>query len=112
MDLRLVGLLMPSRPVAELRRDLSNWNLAGLVLMLLSGGLIFAGGAPSYFSGEWFRTKMEFLFFALIFHFTVFRMVTKAEEGHFGSLLNKLTGVLSLFLWFSVAVSGRAIAYF
>jgi hypothetical protein len=112
MSLRLVGLLMPSQPVAELRRDLSPWNLAGLVLMLLSGGLIFAGGESSYFASAWFRTKMEFLVVALLFHFTVFHTVTRAKEGRFGTLLNKMTGVISLFLWFSVAVSGRAIAYF
>ena len=112
MSLRLLGFVMPRQPVAQLRSELRTWNLLGLVLMLVSGFLIFMGGATNYFDGAWFRTKMKFLFVALIFHFTFFRVVTRADEGRFGSLSNKLTGIVSLVLWFGVAVSGRAIAFF
>ena len=112
LSLRLLGLVFRKQPVAELRRELLSWNLTGLGLMLLSGTLIFMGGESSYFNGEWFRTKMEILLIALIFHFTLFRRVTKAPENRFAPLWNRLTGAVSLLLWFGVAVAGRTIAYF
>lgn len=111
MSMRLLGFALRRQPIAELRKAFARWNLLGLGLMLASGFLIFTGGAEQYFQGAWFRTKMEFLFFALVFHFTVFRMVTRADEGRFGGLFNKLTGLISLVLWFGVAVSGRAIGF-
>ena len=97
---------------SELRRELRAWNLTGLGLMLCSGFLIFIGGEISYFNGDWFRIKMEILALALIFHFTLFRKLTKAPENHFPPLRNKLTAAVSLLLWFGVAVSGRSIAFF
>jgi hypothetical protein len=112
LSLRLLGIAMTAETVSQLSRELGRWNLFGLVLMLLSGGLIFIGGAETYFAGDWFRTKMEFLVVALIFRFSLFAMVMHAEEGRFAPLLNKLAGFLSLVLWFGVALSGRAIAFF
>ncbi len=112
LNLRLLGLAFRRQPLSELRRELVSWNLCGLGLMLLSGALIFIGGETSYFNGVWFRTKMEILLFALIFHFTIFRSVTRAPENRFRSFWNKLTGTASLLLWFGVAVAGRTIAYF
>jgi Family of unknown function (DUF6644) len=112
LNLRLLGLAFKKQPVSELRREFGTWNLAGLGLMILSGMLIFMGGEASYFYGVWFRTKMEILLIALIFHFTLFRILTKAPENHFAPLWYKLTGAVSLLLWFGVAVAGRTIAYF
>src|SRR5215467_7737460 len=112
LNLRLLGLLFKKHPVAELRCELGVWNLTGLGLMLFSGFLIFMGGEISYFNGDWFRIKMELLVLALIFHFTLFRKLTKAPENLFPPLWNKLTAAASLLLWFGVAVAGRSIAYF
>ena len=112
LNLRLLGLLFKRHPVSELRRELYVWNLTGLGLMLFSGILIFMGGEISYFNGDWFRIKMEILAVALIFHFTLFRKLTKAHENQFPPLWNKITAAVSLLLWFGVAVSGRNIAYF
>jgi hypothetical protein len=55
---------------------------------------------------------MTLLFVALIFNFTLFRLVTQADEGRFSPWLNRVTGGLALLLWFGVGVSGRAIAFF
>lgn len=112
LSLRLLGAGMRRQPARALFRELGPLNVAGLALMLCSGALIFAGGATAYFEGEWFRTKMEILAVALVFRFTIFRIVMNAEEGRFGPILTRLTGLVSAALWLAVAVSGRAIAYF
>ena len=83
-----------------------------VVLSLVSGFLIFTGGALTYFEGQWFRRKMTLLLIALVFNFTWFRIVASAADGRFGPWTQRLTAALALLLWFAVGVSGRAIAFF
>ena len=80
--------------------------------MLVSGALIFTGGATSYFEGQWFRRKMTMLLMALVFNVTWFRAVTNAREDQFNQWQNRVTAGVALLLWFGVGVAGRAIAFF
>jgi hypothetical protein len=112
VGLRLLDIGLKSQPVAGLARDIAPWRMAGLALSLVSGALIFTGGAVSYFEGPWFRLKMVLLAISLAFNFTVFRTVAYAEEGRFHPWLRRATGGLSILVWFSVGVAGRAIAFF
>ena len=112
IGVRLLDIGLRSQPIAVLARDIAPWRMAGLILSVVSGALIFTGGAVSYFEGSWFRWKMIFLVSALVFNFTVFRIVAYADEGRFNPWLRRATGGLTLLLWFSVGVAGRAIAFF
>jgi hypothetical protein len=112
MSLRLIGVLLHDRPIAEVQRITGPVAIAGLVVMLASGALIFAGGAEAYYMGYWFRLKMVLLVMAVAFHFTVARRVAYAQTGRFPATVNALTGFVGLLLWFSVGVAGRAIAFF
>jgi uncharacterized membrane protein SirB2 len=109
---RLLGFAFKNQPVSELSREVRPYAATGLALALFSGFLIFTGGAEGYFPGEWFRNKMILLTIALVFHFALFRAVIRAEENRFNPILNKITAVLTLVLWFSVGVAGRWIAFF
>ena len=112
LSLRLLVVAFRNQPVVELSREVRPYAGAGLALARFSGFLIFTGGAEGYFPGEWFRNKMMLLFVALIFHFTLFRAVIRADEGRFNPILNKVAGLLTLVLWFGVGVAGRWIAFF
>ena len=112
LSVRLLGFAFKHQPVSELSREVRPYAATGLVLALFSGFLIFTGGAEGYFPGEWFRSKMILLAIALVFHFTLFRAVIRAEENRFNPILNKITAVLTLVLWFSVGIAGRWIAFF
>ncbi len=109
-SLHLLGLVFRTIPTPQVKRNLVPVMVLGLVLALTSGILTFIGGAQGYFEGDWFRTKMQILVVALLFHGTVFRMVMGREHG--GWVVRALTGVVALALWFGVAFSGRAIAFF
>jgi uncharacterized protein DUF6644 len=111
-NLHLLGFFQRGKPVAQMRRELRPAILAGLGLMVVTGGLIFTGGAEAYYAGYWFRLKMVLLSIALLFHFTVYRVVTSAREGRFPPAAYRVTGLVSLLLWFSVGWAGRAIAFF
>lgn len=111
-SLHLLGLFQSWKPAPQLRREVRPVMLTGLCLAIATGGLIFTGGAEAYYSGYWFRLKMVLLIFALLFHFTVCRVVTSSETGRISRLGYRLTGVATLVLWFGVAWAGRAIAFF
>ena len=55
---------------------------------------------------------MVLLFVALFFHFTVFRVITSARDGRFPPIAYRITGIITLVLWFAVGCAGRAIAFF
>jgi hypothetical protein len=112
IGLRLLDIGMRSQPIATLARDIAPWRMTGLILSLVSGALIFTGGAVSYFDGSLFRLKMTLLTVALVFNFTAFRIVAYADEGRFNPWLRRVMGGLSVLLWFSVGAAGRAIAFF
>jgi uncharacterized membrane protein len=112
ISLNLLGMFQRSKPAERLRREVRPVLLTGLTLSLVTGALIFTGGAQPYYEGYWFRLKMVLLAVTLIFHFTVYRTVSTAPAGRFSAGAYRLTGACLLALWFGVAWAGRAIAFF
>ena len=110
-SLRLLGLFQRQKPTAQLHRELQTVRRIGMALTFVAGILIFTGGAVSYYEGYWFRLKMELLFFALLFHCTVYRSVMRRDRPDV-TFVSRLTAVAMLALWFSVGWAGRAIAFF
>lgn len=111
-SLNLLGLFQRRKPASQLRREVRPVLLIGLALAIATGALIFTGGAQAYYEGYWFRLKMVLLAVTLLFHFTVYRAVSTAAEGRMPRAVYPATGALMLMLWFGVAWSGRAIAFF
>lgn len=108
--LNLLGLFQRHKPAAQIRCEIQPVMLIGLALMLLTGALIFTGGAEAYFAGYWFRLKMQLLLTALIFQATVYRIVVRADTPG-RAIVQRMTGLFMLLLWFGVAYAGRAIAF-
>jgi hypothetical protein len=112
VSLNLLGLFQYRKPARRLRREVRPVLLTGLALSVITGALVFTGGAGPYYEGYWFRLKMVLLAVTLLFHFTVYRAVSTAPEGRLSVGIYRLTGVCMLLLWFGVAWAGRAIAFF
>ena len=112
LNLRLLGCIQPRKPAAQLARELAPGLWIGLPLILVSGALIFTGGAAGYYESSWFRLKMILLVSAIVFHFTIHRAVIHSDEARISRLLTKVTASAELLLWFSVGFSGRAIGFF
>jgi hypothetical protein len=111
-SMNLLGLFQRGKSAAQLRRETQPLMLLGLLVMLASGSLIFTGGAEAYFAGYWFRLKMTLLLTALIFQVTVYQIVARADANRLPRIAYRVTGLAMVFLWFSVACAGRAIAFF
>jgi Family of unknown function (DUF6644) len=110
LNLRLCRIIMRNQPVIQVAQDLSPWAKWSLVVILVSGIMLFLSEAMKCYASKPFQVKMLFLFAALIFHFTIHRKVTKRDRdpGLFSGLF---VGGINLFLWLGVGLGGRAIGF-
>jgi uncharacterized membrane protein len=108
--LRQFGVIYRDQPISEVARALRPWNLWSLALMLVSGILLFLSEAMKCYGTTSFRVKMIFLFFALLFQFTIFDRIVK-KEGVTAALGGKIAAGVALCLWFGVGLAGRAIGF-
>jgi hypothetical protein len=116
-DLRLMGLAFRRLRVSDVGNRLlpSTWGAFGV--MILTGTLLFTPfAARKYCYNPAFQTKLILILLAginmSVFHFTIYRDVSKWDETSSTPLLAKVVGSLSVLLWASVVVAGRLIGFF
>jgi hypothetical protein len=110
MGLRLVGLGNRSTPPAIIQRRLFPWQMAGFVVVLVSGVLLFYSKPLFYYGKGFFWTKMVLMAMAGI-NAAVIHLVTHRDAGGWDRPVARFAGGMSLFLWAAVLVTGRLIAY-
>src|SRR6187402_2319137 len=76
VDLRLLGLGLKDRAVAELARDARPWMIGGLIAMVVTGIPLFLSEPIKCYYSTAFWIKMTTLPIALAFAFTVRTRVT------------------------------------
>ena len=108
VNLRLLRLVLSDYPVADLARDARPWFLGSLVVMIVSGALLFVSEAVKCYYSFPFWVKMTSLLLAIIFTFTVHRRVTLGDSRR---LMQGVAACISLVLWSAVAWGGRWIGF-
>jgi hypothetical protein len=109
VDLRMLGLGMQRHSSRGLAKAMSPWTLVGLVVMLISGPLIFSSDPNMYLHNISFKFKIVALLVAISFSYTVHRWAALREPA---PVVGKLVGLVSLTLWISVVAGGLFIAFF
>jgi len=111
VDLRLLGFGLRRQSVAQLSRDAQPWLIGSLIVMIVTGGLLFTSEAiKCYYHGAfWF--KMASLLLAIVFTFTVQRKVVMADETRLAPRWGKVVAVVSVLLWSGVGIGGRWIGF-
>jgi hypothetical protein len=113
LDLRLLGFAFTSQPAPRVAREFLSITVAGVVVMFLTGSLLLASGPMRYYYNTPFRIKMWLFLIALLFHFTLqIKVAQQNPEQDHSTSGRKAAGAISLLLWFSIGVTGRAIGYF
>ena len=97
-DLGVLGIGLRRRDLARQLSPVFVWSLVGMVI---SGALLIAAEPMKCYYHPAFRLKMVLLAIAVIFAFTVRRRAVDS----------KLAAVLSLTLWLSVGLAGRAVGF-
>ena len=107
VDLRLLGLAMKHQTAAQLTKNTGIWTLAGLVIVIVSGLLIFSSDPIHYAYNQAFRFKVTMLVLAIIYNYTIHRKVAMSDSP--GAA--KLVAGVSLLMWLSVVYAGLWIAF-
>ncbi len=114
-SLRLLGIALSPVPASEVLARLLPWTVAGLVVMIASGSLLFFAAPLEKYANLFFRAKLGLLALAGLnvwaFHRTVYRSINVWDLSRVPPARVRLTGGLSLFLWAAVITAGRMIPY-
>ena len=111
VDLQMLGIIRSDTPVWRLEESLRPWIFSSLVVILVTGALLFASEATKLYNSAPFRIKVVMLLLALVFHFTIHRKATQTDIPA-GLKWERLAAAVSLMLWISVGLAGRAIGFF
>jgi len=111
VDLRLLGMNLRRHAPVSLMSALAPWTSAGLLIVLITGPLLFGADLSRYVKNPAFVVKMVLFSAALGAHFTLHRTAVR-DHLERQSRRQKVVALLSLILWSSVVLAGRAIADF
>jgi hypothetical protein len=115
IDLRVLGLALPSQRTSELVRRLMPWTW-GALPVLAASGLVFVCAQPTrYLSNPVFGLKFAMLAPAVILAVVFQRGNTKNsgfwEQSRWRTASARAIAACSLMLWIGVVMAGRWIAY-
>ena len=115
LDLRLLGLTLCQVPVSEVIRRFRPWTLAGFVVMVITGALLFYAIPVRTYQSIFFRVKIVMLVLAglnvWIFHRRVQRTMSEWDTRPVTPRGARVSAMVSLVLWAGIIVAGRMIAY-
>lgn len=115
IDLRFLGVTLSRVPVSEVVARLMPWTVAGFVVMVASGALLFYSAPVVRYHNLFFRFKMVALVLALlnawVFHATVYRRVAEWDLDPLTPRRARVAGGVSLMLWALIITAGRMMAY-
>jgi len=111
VDMALLGFGIRRVPASRIAAELAPWTAGGLVVMLISGPLILSSESRKCYDSSFFWIKMAVLVAAVVFHFTVYRLVTRSEPP-VGPVRASLVACVSLALWIGVALAGKMIGIY
>lgn len=118
LDLRLLGIGMRHVKVSELTERIVPWTMAGAVIMVVSGILLFFGDPAKFYGSVFMRVKFLMLGVAALnawlFHHSADYLTRLPEwDGSMATPVRaKVAAGVSILLWFLIVAMGRWIAYF
>lgn len=114
-DLRLLGVAMRKRPIADVIDQLRAPKRWGLLLTITCGILMAGSKAEEYYYNSFFRAKLILLatviLFELVFYSSVYADPSALDRAPSVPGTARLAAALSLLLWISIACCGRGIGY-
>jgi hypothetical protein len=114
-DLRLLGFTLRRVAMSDMKRHLGPWMVAGFVVMVGTGVLLFYAIPVRSYQSIFFRVKVIALVLAglnaFVFHSTIDRRIAEWDLAPVPPRAARRAGARSLILWAVIVVAGRMIAY-
>jgi uncharacterized protein DUF6644 len=111
VDFRLLGFIMKQQPVRALAEETQPYLVGSLIVMIITGTLLFMSESVKCYYSNPFWIKMGALALAIIFTFTARKKVVSSDEGRGGAVWSRAAAVTSIVLWGTVAWGGRWIGF-
>jgi hypothetical protein len=108
VDFRMLGLAMRHQTPSQLLKDTSLWTLAGLIIVITSGLVIFTTDPLRYYYNWSFRYKCIALVAAVIYNYTIHRKVAQSDPSPW---VGGSVAAFSLLLWVSIVFAGLFYAF-
>jgi uncharacterized membrane protein len=106
VDLRLLGLVGRRQEAVRFSKWLFPWMWTALAFNFLSGFLMFAGSATSYYGNPIFYDKMAVILLAIVASIIVQQKVGKWSELPAMPAPAKLIALVSIGLWIGAIIAG------
>ena len=103
VDLRLLGVKLGQASAARLLQATAVGSLAGLVVAIMTGFMVFSTDPVRYFNHPAMRFKLVMLAIAIIFNYSIHGRVAR---GTYSAAVGRSVAVVSLFLWVTIVFSG------
>ena len=115
LNLRILGLAVPSQNITEMTRRLMPWFWSALVFNIISGSVFVFARPFRYFDNPIFGWKFLFLIPALLLT-AFFHSMSKRQDNYWQMNVKRrisarVIALCSLILWILVPLAGRWIAY-
>lgn len=115
VDLRLLGLVGTGRPYSVVAREMLTKTWTAFVLAVITGALMFAPNAITYFGNTAFRLKMLALLLAglnmAIFQLLTARSMPKWDSSAKPPTAARTAALISICLWTAIIFLGRWIGF-
>ena len=108
IDLRILGLAVPSQSPKEMLGRLLPWLWSALPILFLSGAMFVIARPRRYFTNPIFGFKFAFLSLAIVLTVVLHRVQSKSDAP---TAVTRTLAALSLVSWLLVVMAGRWIAY-
>jgi len=109
VDFCMLGIGMRKQTPAQLLKETSLWTLAGLIITISAGLVIFTTDPVRYYYSWAFRYKVICLVVAIVYNYTIHRKVAMAPFSP--PALQKLVALVSLASWISIVFAGLFYAF-
>jgi hypothetical protein len=107
VDLRLIGIGLKDTPLSQIARDARPWLIGGFIGILLTGIPQTMERATDQYVTSTFWVKMYLILFGIIWTMTVRGRAVRVDQP--AGAWPKIVGVVSIFVWGSVAALARLI---